>query len=276
MIFCRRSAERGSATHIDATPTQPLEGSPGGARGDGHCIRFGAYRGHPQRDVHADAGAGGLRLAADAAQRPGRGAADARAAGTSRTSAGGGADLHGCRAEIYDGNGAAGGPLVRDKTWFFFVGRQYAVDNQIPSSPISRAVRRSLPIRADAPERASGHLQCLECQSCRGRKSLSYGPAAYLLPQKLLQGRLVKVSARNGHGRRVASRAPSGARLSSVRFWRLYALVENCSPVCGVGWQSDVRRRVFVGQRPASCRHRTESHRVRRRPAYRRRRQCAN
>ena len=33
---------------------------------------------------------------------------------------------------MYDVNGSLGGPIVRDKLWFMFAARQYAVDNKIP------------------------------------------------------------------------------------------------------------------------------------------------
>ncbi len=47
-----------------------------------------------------------------------------------------GLDSSGAIVRMYDFNGSFGGPLKREKLWFLFAARQYAVDNLIPGVPI--------------------------------------------------------------------------------------------------------------------------------------------
>lgn len=47
-----------------------------------------------------------------------------------------GLDSSGAIVRMYDFNGSFGGPLKRDRVWFLFAARQYAVDNLIPGVPI--------------------------------------------------------------------------------------------------------------------------------------------
>ena len=47
-----------------------------------------------------------------------------------------GLDSGGAIKRMYDFNGSFGGPIKRDKIWFLFAARQYAVDNLIPGVPI--------------------------------------------------------------------------------------------------------------------------------------------
>jgi Carboxypeptidase regulatory-like domain/TonB-dependent Receptor Plug Domain len=47
-----------------------------------------------------------------------------------------GLDSSGAIVRMYDFNGSFGGPLKKDRIWFLFAARQYAVDNLIPGVPI--------------------------------------------------------------------------------------------------------------------------------------------